>query len=132
MLKVIYYLGLFTFLVFNSLVCSSWAAQFTDGLVVYLPFDEGTGQKTKDASGNKHDGILEGPFKWDKGKFGQSLRFTSGKGTWVKVEDTKMLNVDVCTLNVNANVNVNVNVSVSVNDVNVDVDVDVDVKVKAM
>ena len=97
MLKVIYYLGLFTFLVFNSLVCSSWAAQFTDGLVVYLPFDEGTGQKTKDASGNKHDGILEGPFKWDKGKFGQSLRFTSGKGTWVKVEDTKMLNVDVFT-----------------------------------
>ena len=78
------------FLVFNSLVCSSWAAQFTDGLVVYLPFDEGTGQKTKDASGNKRDGILEGSLKWEKGKFGQALRFTSGKGTWVKVEDTKM------------------------------------------
>jgi len=94
-LKVIHYL---TFLVFSSLVCSSWAAQFTDGLVVYFPFDEGTGQKTKDASGNKRDGILEGSLKWEKGKFGQALRFTSGKRTWVKVEDTKMLNVDAFTL----------------------------------
>ena len=97
MLKVISCIGIVICLVFGLLICPSWAAQFTDGLVVYLPFDEGAGQNTKDASGNKHDGILEGPIKWDKGKFGKALRLTTGKGTWVKVEDTKILNVDAFT-----------------------------------
>ncbi len=91
------YLGIVICLAFIVVPSPSWAAKFTDGLVVYFPFDEGAGQTTKDASGNKHNGALEGPFKWDNGKFGKALRFTTGKGTWVKVEDTKMLNVDSFT-----------------------------------
>ena len=75
----------------------SWAAVFTDGLVVYLPFDEGKGEKAEDASGNKNHGTLEGPLKWDNGKFGKALRFKTGAGTWVKVESNEQMNVDKFT-----------------------------------
>ena len=71
-----------------------WTAEFTDGLIVYLSFDEGKGKTTKDVSGNKNDGTLEGPLKWEDGKFGKALRFETGAGTWVKVESNKQMNVD--------------------------------------
>ena len=75
----------------------SWAAVFTDGLVVYLPFDEGKGEKAEDASGNKNHGTLEGPLKWDNGKFVKALRFKTGAGNWVKVESNEQMNVDKFT-----------------------------------
>ena len=42
----------------------SWAAVFTDGLVVYLPFDEGKGEKAEDASGNKNHVPIWFDFKY--------------------------------------------------------------------
>ena len=58
-------------------------ASLTDGLVMYLPFDEGQGEVTVDLSGNGHDGTLEGP-EWAEGKFGKSLSF-DGAETFVEV-----------------------------------------------
>ena len=90
-------LGAVISLVFIVMSSLSWAAAFTDGLVVYLPFDEGKGEKAEDASGNNNHGILEGPLKWEKGKFGKALRFETNAGTWVKVESNKQMNVNEFT-----------------------------------
>ena len=49
-------------------------ASLTDGLVLYLPFDEGQGEVAGDLSGNGHDGTLEGP-EWTEGEFGNALSF---------------------------------------------------------
>jgi len=90
-------LGIVICLVLIIIPSLSWTAEFTDGLIVYLSFDEGKGKTTKDVSGNKNDGTLEGPLKWEDGKFGKALRFETGAGTWVKVESNKQMNVDKFT-----------------------------------
>ena len=90
-------LGTVISLVFIVIPSLSLAAGFTDGLIVYLPFDEGKGEKAEDASGNNNHGILEGPLKWEKGKFGKALRFETNAGTWVKVESNKQMNVNEFT-----------------------------------
>ena len=44
-------------------------------LVLYLPFEEGTGTKTKDLSGWGNHGTLHGPTWWVDGKIGKALNF---------------------------------------------------------
>jgi len=61
-------------------------ASLQDGLVLYLPFDEGSGTVAKDLSGNKHDGAINGAT-WVDGKFGKALNF-DGKGNFVEVPYT--------------------------------------------
>jgi len=51
-------------------------------------FDEGVGNDTKDASGNDHDGEINGA-KWKDGKFGKALEFDGGQ--WVSIESTPEL-----------------------------------------
>ena len=76
---------------------ATFAAEFTDGLVLYFSFDEGKGDVAEDLSGNKHEGIIDKPI-WVKGKFGQALQFEGdGSGTFVTVESTPKLNVDEMT-----------------------------------
>lgn len=76
---------------------SLFAASFTDGLIVYLPFDEGNGDVAKDLSGNKHDGKIDKP-EWVKGKFEKALKFKgANSGTFVTVESTPKLNVNTMT-----------------------------------
>lgn len=53
-------------------------------------FDEGGGNETKDASGNDHDGTINGA-KWKDGKFGKALEFDGGQ--WVTIESTPKLQV---------------------------------------
>ncbi len=43
------------------------------GLVLYLPFDEGSGKIAKDLSGNGNDGTLQGKVDWVPGKFGKAI-----------------------------------------------------------
>ena len=72
-------------------------ADFTEGLVLYLPFDEGAGDAAKDISGNGHDGVIDGP-DWVDGKFGKALKFGGeNSGTFVTVESTDKLNVNEMT-----------------------------------
>ena len=72
-------------------------ADFTDGLVLYLAFDEGQGDVAADLSGNEHNGTIDGP-DWVEGKFGKALKFAGAdSGTFVTVESTPELNVNEMT-----------------------------------
>jgi hypothetical protein len=51
-------------------------AKLQDGLVLYLPFDEGQGKVAKDLSGKKHDGTIN-KAEWVNGQFGKALKFGS-------------------------------------------------------
>ena len=63
------------------------------GLVLYLPFNEGSGKIVKDLSGNNNDGALIGSPKWVKGKFGMALQFNKAENkNRVEVEDNPSLN----------------------------------------
>lgn len=62
-------------------------ADLEDGLVLYLPFDEGEGDTVQDLSPNGFVGTLEGDaggVEWGEGKFGSALVF-DGSGAFVEV-----------------------------------------------
>ena len=59
------------------LCASSLYALDKEGLMLYLPFDEGSGDVAKDASGNGNDGELQGKGKWVEGKFGKALHLSA-------------------------------------------------------
>jgi len=80
---------LFTLLLSVVTLAVGKAEQF---LVGYWPFDEGTGKKAKDVSGNGNDGeLINGP-KWVQGKFGTALEF-AGDGSYVNVPDDASLDL---------------------------------------
>ena len=80
-----------------SMSFATFAADFKEGLVLYLPFDEGKGDVAGDISGNGHDGVIDSP-EWVDGKFGKALQFNGdGSGTFVTVESTDDLNVNEMT-----------------------------------
>lgn len=58
------------------------------GILLYLPFDEGSGDVAKDMSGNGNDGTLIDSPKWTDGKFGKALKFEGGNRVEVKASDT--------------------------------------------
>ncbi len=81
------------------------SADFFDGLVLYLPLDEGEGDVAADLSGLGHDGVIDAPA-WGPGRFGNALVFAGeASGTFVTVESTEALNVNEMTFTawVNAN-----------------------------
>jgi len=67
----------------------STAREKDKDLVALWLFDEGRGDKTEDATGNKNNGTLFN-CKWVKGKFGSALEF-NGKDSCVTVPDSKSL-----------------------------------------
>ena len=72
---------------------ATYAAGKTDpSLVGYWPFEEKTGKKADDASGNRNDGkLIDGP-KWVEGKFGSALEFGGGS-SYVEVADDPSLDL---------------------------------------
>ena len=67
------------------------ASTFTKAdLVLYFPFDEGTGEVVKDSSSNGNDGKFFGKPKWVAGKYKQGLELDGESA--VKVPDSKTLN----------------------------------------
>ncbi|RKU34054.1 hypothetical protein C6495_08765 [Candidatus Poribacteria bacterium] len=64
-----------------------------EGLVAYWPFDEGTGKKAEDVTGNGHDGKFAGAPKWVDGKFGTALEF-DGEEAHVVVADDAALAIE--------------------------------------
>jgi len=65
------------------LLVSFAGADLKDGLVLYLPFDEGRGQIANDLSGKKHNGSIE-KAEWAEGKFGRALKF-NGVDSFVEI-----------------------------------------------
>ena len=58
-----------------------------DGLVAYWPFDEATGKKAIDVTGNGHDGEFAGNPKWIDGKFETGLEFDGEEDHVVVADD---------------------------------------------
>jgi len=68
------------FLVILLLLCaSSLYALDKNGLVLYLPFDEGSGEVARDASGSGNDAKFEGEAEWVEGKLGMAIHLPLGK-----------------------------------------------------
>lgn len=76
------------------LVCSTFAtADLQDGLVLYMPFDEGEGKETTDLSENGFKGAVSGNAKWVDGKFGKALEF-SASADFVEVADNAAFHIE--------------------------------------
>jgi hypothetical protein len=62
--------------------------RFTKNLVAMWLFDEGTGKRVKDSSGNRHHGkFAAGKPTWVDGKFGTALEFRGGdEPDWVEID----------------------------------------------
>jgi len=71
--------------------CVVSQAAITDGLVLYFPFDEGTGNIIQDGSGNENNGVIIKGTKWVEGKYGKGLYF-NGSGS-VEVAHSKTLEI---------------------------------------
>ncbi|MBT5535992.1 hypothetical protein HOK31_23175, partial [Candidatus Poribacteria bacterium] len=72
----------------------SASADIFEGLVLYLPLDEGEGDVAEDLSGLGHNGVIDNPV-WGPGKFGNALVFGGdGSGTFVTVESAEALNLN--------------------------------------
>ena len=75
-------------------VGTAFSAVDTKGLVMFLPFDEGTGTVAKDTSGNGNNGTLTGKVEWVTGKYKKAVRILdSDPGNFVSVKANKTLDV---------------------------------------
>jgi len=91
------------FSISSALVLSLAASTAFADLVAYYPLDEGSGNTTEDASGNGHDGEIQGTPNWvnSKSGFGKALYFDGQNpatgwvncGTWDPSEDTGQLTI---------------------------------------
>lgn len=59
-------------------------------LVLYCPFEEGSGKETLDKTGNNKPGILQGGAKWEKGQIGNAISF-NGKDAYIEMPDNDIL-----------------------------------------
>jgi len=67
------------------------AQEIDESLVLYLPFDEGSGDVAKDYSQYGNDGTLNGKPEWVEGKFGNALEFKGSQ--WVSIPSTPKLQI---------------------------------------
>lgn len=66
----------------------------TESLVLYMPLDEGSGDTTKDLSGNGNDGTIKNG-KWIDGKINKALEFTGNGYVDIKHSDSLSLEKDI-------------------------------------
>ncbi len=71
-----------------------------DGMVLYLSFDEGAGDITRDLSGNANNGSIIGGANWVQGKDGKALEL-DGEDDYIQVPYDDIFNItDAITLSV--------------------------------
>lgn len=71
-----------------------FSAVNTKGLVLYFPFDEGSGKTVKDASGNGNNGDFQGKVEWVAGKFGKAISVgADAANNMVVVKDNDSLDI---------------------------------------
>jgi len=75
------------------LLIGSFAQAQEEGLLMYLSFDEGSGNTVKDSSGNGNDGELNGGVEWVDGADGKGLNFNGSDG-YVEVAYDDMFNLN--------------------------------------
>ena len=64
----------------------------TEDLVLYLPFDAGTGTTAADSSKHQNHGTLH-KATWTDGKDGNGVELTGEPGSWVEVPDSPSLDI---------------------------------------
>jgi len=77
----------------------------SSGLVAAYSFDEGTGTKVNDASGNGNTGTLKNGPTWTTGKYGKALSF-DGVNDYVDVPNSSSLNIAGTKLTISLWVNI--------------------------
>ena len=83
--KQLFISGLVTLCVLFAFTVPLFAGLDDKSLVLYLPFDEGNGDKAGDASTYDHEGELVKSPEWVDGQFGTALEFDGTKGQYVMV-----------------------------------------------
>lgn len=78
---------IFSIITFCLLLCAAFVhADLMDGLVLYMPLDEGSGSVTQDFSANGFEGEVMGGATWIDGQFGKALQFAAA-ADHVLIED---------------------------------------------
>lgn len=77
---------------FTTLFAATTFAVDKDGIVLYLPFDEGQGKSVVDQSDKGNDGKIIGDANWVEGKNGKALEF-NGTSDFVEVPNSPSLNI---------------------------------------
>ena len=78
---------IFSITTFCILLCVAFShADLMEGLVLYMPLDEGSGTTTQDFSANGFEGEVKGNAKWIAGQHGQALQFAAA-ADHVLIED---------------------------------------------
>ena len=85
--------GLYVFTLIALASVSIASADLLDGLVLYMPLDEGAGKKITGLSENAFEGEIQGNAKWVDGKFGKALGFSSSADK-VSIDDHALLNIE--------------------------------------
>lgn len=83
----------FLVLLIIGLFCTIAIADLLEGLVLYLPFDEGNGKMAIGVSANGFKGSLNGNATWVDGKFGKALEF-SVSSDFVGIEDHEAFHIE--------------------------------------
>ena len=84
---------LFLILILILISSTIGVADLLDGLVLYMPLDEGDGKETADLSENGFKGTVNGNAKWVDGKFGKALEF-NGSADFVGVADDAVFHIE--------------------------------------
>jgi hypothetical protein len=82
------------FVVMSLLVLSPISYSLDKSLVLYLPFDEGSGDTVKDSTQYGNDGVIVPNGDWVNGKYGKAIQITAGKGH-VDIQPSDSLTGDV-------------------------------------
>ena len=91
-------IGLIGILLPTFCVTVAFSALLDDSVVLYLPFDEGTGNVVQDQSQFGNDGEIRNA-KWAEGKYGYGLEF-NGTDAEVRVPDNESFDLKEITLEV--------------------------------
>ena len=85
------------FAIFLIIMLSLWAGSVyaidKEGLVLYLPFDEGSGNVARDVSGNGNNGSLKGKCEWVEGKIGKAIHIHQVTDEYVEVPHSDSLDI---------------------------------------
>lgn len=84
-------LALIIFAFGSILPFSVWSANPDKTLMLYLPFEEGNGDKTKDMSQYAHEANLVNKPSWVDGKKGKALEFTGNNYVIIPIADDLQL-----------------------------------------
>jgi len=94
-------LTMFSLTIFFPLLVMS---DLDPALVLYMPFEEGSGAVTKDMSGKGNDGKLIDASWVNNGKFGKALKF-NGSSSYVHIQSSNSLQPDESEFTIEAWIN---------------------------